>query len=88
MLPVPLAVYWQDVDTHVFNFVQAANKAHDRLSETEELDFQFDDDLDLGGKKHNFSDQPWYVTMQYIVCLVFDDYVILCMQNLRSCLVL
>ena len=26
----------------------------------EELDFEFDDDLQLGGKVHNFSDQPWY----------------------------
>ena len=29
-------------------------------NENEELDFEFDDDLQLGGKVHNFSDQPWY----------------------------
>lgn len=27
-------------------------------TETEELNFEFDDDLELGGKKHNFSEQP------------------------------
>lgn len=27
-------------------------------AETEELNFEFDDDLELGGKKHNFSEQP------------------------------
>lgn len=40
-----------------------SDKPHSRPSQesktTEELDFTFDDDLELGGKKHNFSESPW-----------------------------
>ena len=31
--------------------------------QTEELNFEFDDDLELGGKKHRFSEQPWYALL-------------------------
>ena len=39
---------------------QSVGTTHGAESRVEELEFQFDDDdQELGGKKHDFSDPPW-----------------------------
>ena len=40
-----------------FSCLQSPPKPAENL-QTEELNFEFDDDLELGGKKHHFSEQP------------------------------
>ncbi|XP_064404181.1 la-related protein 1B-like isoform X2 [Halichondria panicea] len=41
------------------NETKSGTTNSDGLNENDELDFEFDDDLQLGGKVHSFSDQPW-----------------------------
>ncbi len=55
-LSLSLSLVWCTLPTY---FLQSGTTNSDGLNENDELDFEFDDDLQLGGKVHSFSDQPW-----------------------------